>query len=146
MTEGIPEKADFEKALSDWFREDEQEESPFVDIRADELHARIGDYPGPFHRMATCCEVMYENYHPATDKIMQFPPKGKGASMEIRYALPRTARQTRRHQLSPRQKHSPSSANTATAPAATSATCKLRITPARRRAAAKKRTACTPAR
>jgi 5-methylcytosine-specific restriction protein A len=90
MTEGIPEKADFEKALNDWFREAEQEESPFVDIRADELHSRIGDYPGPFHRMATCCEVMYEHYRPATDKIMQFPPKGKGASMEIRYALPRT--------------------------------------------------------
>jgi len=55
MTEGIPEKADFEKALDDWFREAELEESPFVDIRADELHSRIGDYPGPFHRMATCC-------------------------------------------------------------------------------------------
>jgi hypothetical protein len=89
MTEGIPEKANFEKALDAWFREAEQEENPFVDIRADELHARIGDYPGPFHRMATCCEVMYEHYHPSTDKILQFPPKGKGASMEIRYALPR---------------------------------------------------------
>ncbi len=89
MTEGIPEKADFEKALDVWFREAEHEENPFVDIRADELHARIGDYPGPFHRMATCCEVMYEHYRPSTDKILQFPPKGKGASMEIRYALPR---------------------------------------------------------
>ncbi len=142
MTEGIPEKADFEKALSDWFREEEQEESPFVDIRADELHSRIGDYPGPFHRMATCCEVMYENYHPATDKIMQFPPKGKGASMEIRYALPRTPAKPGKIEppLSRRRKHLRSNANTATAPAATSATCKLRITHARRRAAAKKRT------
>ena len=101
MTEGIPEKADFEKALNAWFREAEQEENPFVDIRADELHARVGDYPGPFHRMATCCEVMYENYHPAVDKIMQFPPKGKGASMEIRYALPRTPTKPRQDKASP---------------------------------------------
>jgi len=90
MTDGIPEKADFDKAINDWFRQEEKEENPFVDIRADELHSRIGDYPGPFHRMATCCEVMYEHYQPSTDKILQFPPKGKGASMEIRYALPRT--------------------------------------------------------
>ena len=90
MVDSIPEKADFEKALNDWFLEAEKEESPFVDIRADDLHARVGDYPGPFHRMATCCEVMYENYRPQIDKILQFPPKGKGASMEIRYALPRS--------------------------------------------------------
>ena len=90
MVDSIPEKADFEKALKEWFLEAEKEENPFVDIRADDLHARIGDYPGPFHRMATCCEVMYENYRPQVDKILQFPPKGKGASMEIRYALPRS--------------------------------------------------------
>ena len=90
MADSIPEKTDFEKALIDWFLEAEKEENPFVDIRADDLHARIGDYPGPLHRMATCCEVMYENYRPQTDKILQFPPKGKGASMEIRYALPRS--------------------------------------------------------
>jgi hypothetical protein len=91
MTDGIPEKTDFEKALEAWFLEAEKDENPFVDIRADELHSRVGDYPGPFHRMATCCEVMYEHYQPATDRILQFPPKGKGASMEIRYALPRTS-------------------------------------------------------
>jgi len=89
MAGDIPEKSDFDKAINDWFTEAYKEENPFVDIRADDLHARVGDYPGPFHRMATCCEVMYEHYVPATDRILQFPPKGKGASMEIRYALPR---------------------------------------------------------
>jgi 5-methylcytosine-specific restriction protein A len=90
MADKLPEKADFEKALNEWFLEAEKAENQFVDIRADDLHARIGDYPGPFHRMATCCEVMYEHYKPEVDRILQFPPKGKGASMEIRYALPRT--------------------------------------------------------
>ena len=88
MVDNPPEKADFEKALNAWFLEVEKEENQFVDIRADDLHARVGDYPGPFHRMATCCEVMYEHYKPEVDRILQFPPKGKGASMEIRYAQP----------------------------------------------------------
>ena len=90
MVDNVPEKADFEKALNTWFLEAEKDENPFIDIRADDLHARVGEYPGPFHRMATCCEVMYEHYRPAVDRILQFPPKGKGASMEIRYHLPRT--------------------------------------------------------
>ena len=90
MVDNVPEKADFEKALNAWFLEAEKQENPFIDIRADDLHARVGDYPGPFHRMATCCEVMYEHYKPSVDRILQFPPKGKGASMEIRYHLPRT--------------------------------------------------------
>ena len=90
MVDNVPEKADFEKALNTWFLEAEKEENPFIDIRADDLHARVGEYPGPFHRMATCCEVMYEHYRPSVDRILQFPPKGKGASMEIRYHLPRT--------------------------------------------------------
>jgi hypothetical protein len=102
MTTGIPEKTDFETALNDWFLEADKEENPFVDIRADELHARVGDYPGPFHRMATCCEVMYEHYQPSVDKILQFPPKGKGASMEIRYTLPRPPQNTKT--TSPRPK------------------------------------------
>ena len=89
MADNIPEIADFEKALNDWFCDAEKEGLPFINIRADDLHARVGDYPGPFHRMATCCEVMYEHYIPAVDKIKQFPPKGKGASMEIKYHLPR---------------------------------------------------------
>ena len=89
MAENIPEKADFQKALGAWLNEAQEAGNPFVDIRADELHSRVGDYPGPFHRMATCCEVMYEIYVPSEDKILQFPPKGKGASMEIRYSLPR---------------------------------------------------------
>jgi hypothetical protein len=39
--------------------------------------------------MATCCQVMYENYKPEMDRILQFPPKGQVGGMEIRYALPR---------------------------------------------------------
>jgi hypothetical protein len=84
-----PEKADFEKALQAWFKAEEKEENPWADVRAEELHERVGDYPEKLRRMATCCQVMYENYKPETDKILQFPPKGKVDGMEIRYILPR---------------------------------------------------------
>jgi hypothetical protein len=86
-----PEKADFEKALKAWFDAEEKQENPNVDIRAEELHQRVGDYPEECRRMATCCQVMYENYKSASDKILHFPPKGQVGGMEIRYALPRPA-------------------------------------------------------
>jgi hypothetical protein len=145
MTEGIPEKADFEKALDDWFREAELEESPFVDIRADELHSRIGDYPGPFHRMATCCEVMYEHYQPSVDKIMQFPPKARAPAWKsdtLYRALPPNPGKIK-PRLSRRRKRSLLSANIATALDGMSATFTPRNNPVPRPAAAKKRTACT---
>jgi hypothetical protein len=84
-----PEKADFEKALKDWFKAEEKEENPFVDVRAGELHNRVGEYPEELRRMPTCCQVMYESYKSETDRIIQFPPKGHVEDMEIRYALPR---------------------------------------------------------
>jgi len=46
MTEGIPEKADFEKALNDWFREAEQEENPFVDIAPMSCTPVLATIPG----------------------------------------------------------------------------------------------------
>ena len=30
-----------------------------VDINSGELHRKVGDYPGPNHRMPLCCNVMY---------------------------------------------------------------------------------------
>ena len=60
----------------------------FIDINAGELHLRVGGYPGPNHRMPVCCRVMKEEMHPG-DIILQEPPKGAGASLTVRYMLPR---------------------------------------------------------
>lgn len=59
-----------------------------TDVRAATLHNIVGGYPGIGHSMPTCCAVMYDEYRPG-DEILAQPPKGKGASVLIRYQLPR---------------------------------------------------------
>ncbi len=61
-----------------------------ADINAGELRSRVGDCPGPNHRMPTCCGVMRGAFAPdAGDMILEEPPSGQGASLRIRYVLPR---------------------------------------------------------
>ena len=64
----------------------------FVDVNAGELHRLVGDYPGSDHRMPTCCRVMREEMQP-DDTILHEPQKGSGASLTIRYLLPRQSSQ-----------------------------------------------------
>jgi hypothetical protein len=61
---------------------------PHIEVNSGQLHRDVGDYPGPDHRMPICCSVM-ESEMRAGDVIVAAPPKGKGASLTIRYALPR---------------------------------------------------------
>jgi 5-methylcytosine-specific restriction protein A len=66
--------------------------APHVEINAGELHRTLGGYPGPSHRMPTCCAAMYAETTDG-DVIVTEPAEGKGASLTIRYRLPRrTAR------------------------------------------------------
>jgi len=61
-----------------------------AEINAGELHRRVGDYPGRNHRMPVCCEVMQGAFAPdAGDVVLEGPPSGQGASLTIRYVLPR---------------------------------------------------------
>jgi hypothetical protein len=61
-----------------------------VDINAGELHRAVGGYPGgDTHRMPMCCIAMYDARKVGEDEIISRPPKGKGASLTIRYRLPR---------------------------------------------------------
>ena len=61
---------------------------PYVDINSGELHRQLGGYPGLDHSMPSCCNVMHEERR-AGDQILSSPPKGRGASLTIRYQLPR---------------------------------------------------------
>lgn len=56
----------------------------FTDLNAGIIHREIGGYPGKNHRMPECCEVMYSMMK-GTDIVLSAPPKGKGASLTIRY-------------------------------------------------------------
>lgn len=59
-----------------------------LDVNAGELHRELGDYPGPDHRMPSCCAAMRAAMR-AGDTVLAEPPGGKGASLTVRYRLPR---------------------------------------------------------
>lgn len=60
-----------------------------VDVNAGNLHRRVGGYPGGDHRMPACCEAMYSAMG-SEDAVVEKPKAGKGASVTVRYVLPRS--------------------------------------------------------
>jgi hypothetical protein len=88
----MPTAEDFKLELYRMILEAMKTEKEFVEINAGELHRRVGDYPGTNHRMAVCCKVMRSNFAPDVgDMIVKQSPSGQGASLTIRYLLPRPA-------------------------------------------------------
>jgi 5-methylcytosine-specific restriction protein A len=85
-----PTAEQFREELYAMMREGLRNNVGYVDINAGELHCRIGDYPGPNHRMPNCCQVMRAAMTPdAGDRILEQPDSGEGATVTIRYVLPR---------------------------------------------------------
>jgi hypothetical protein len=65
----------------------------YVEISAGELHKRVGGYPGRNHRMPNCCQVMKAQLAlDYGDTVLDEPESGQGASLTIRYRLPRRER------------------------------------------------------
>jgi len=83
-----PTAQDFQNELNKIFQEAQQQGKSYVDIKSGELHRQVGGYPGHNHRMPVCCRVMRRNMKPQ-DQILQEPPSGQGATLVIRYKLPR---------------------------------------------------------
>ena len=77
-------KAELQKRL----KAAEAQGAASVDINSGEIHRTVGGYPSTRHHMPVCCSVMYAEMR-ASDRTISQPPKGKGASLTIRYALPR---------------------------------------------------------
>ncbi len=84
----IPDKAAFEAALLEMLQDAESKGLSSLEVRAGDLHERVGRYPGRNHRMPICCAVM-RNQMRNRDAIVSEPPKGRGASLTVRYWLPR---------------------------------------------------------
>jgi len=59
-----------------------------VDVVAGDLNRELGSYPGPSHRISDCCQVI-RCLNTASDQVVAAPPKGTGASLVVRFALPR---------------------------------------------------------
>ena len=55
-----------------------------VVIRAGDLHARVGECPGPHQRMSLCCEVMRSVF----GDILLDDTEGE-AALAIQYVIPR---------------------------------------------------------
>ena len=67
-----------------------------VEVNAGHLHRVLGGYTGPQnHRLPICCAVMRAEMNEVVgDRIMHEPSGGMGASLTIRYVLPRPASRT----------------------------------------------------
>jgi 5-methylcytosine-specific restriction protein A len=61
----------------------------FVDICSGDVHGIVGSYPDSnAHRMPVCCSSM-RRLMQAGDAVLTTPESGNGASLVIRYQLPR---------------------------------------------------------
>ena len=88
MKNKTPNAQDFRKKIESIFQEAVRNGQLFVDINSGKLHRQIGGYPKHSHRMRNCCSVMRQ-YYKLGDEILNEPRRGQGASLTIRYFLPR---------------------------------------------------------
>jgi len=81
----------FRDVLRTKLRQAELAGHPYLEVLSADLHRELGGYPAPAggkHEMPTCCNVMRELMK-AGDEVLASPPKGRGATLKIRYKLPR---------------------------------------------------------
>jgi len=79
---------EFAAALDHWLATANVLGFAAVEVTAGALHRRVGDYPGVSHRMPCCCNAMRRALF-AGDVLVSEPECGAGASLTIRYVLPR---------------------------------------------------------
>jgi 5-methylcytosine-specific restriction protein A len=87
--EAMPTLQEFTDELKTQLRQAELKSSTYLEINSGDLHRKLGGYPAQGgHQMPSCCDAMYAEQR-AGDEILSRPPKGRGASLTIRYKLPR---------------------------------------------------------
>lgn len=80
---------DFRAGLVAILARGQRQGRPHVEVNAGEFHRVMGGYPARGdHRMPVVCQLMREQQRPG-DEIVFEPPGGAGASLTIRYNLPR---------------------------------------------------------
>lgn len=79
---------DFRQAIQRSLDEAQRQGREFLVVTAGDLHRQLGGYPGPDHRMPACCGALRSLMRDG-DKWIDGPEKGNGASLTIRYHLPR---------------------------------------------------------
>ena len=84
----LPTAQDFQDELNNIFLSAQQQGRNYVNVKSGDLHRKLGGYPSQNHRMPVCCDVMKRNMN-QEDTILQQPPSGKGATLLIRFKIPR---------------------------------------------------------
>ena len=84
----IPTAQDFWEKINHILQAAERNGQPYIDINSGDLHRQVGGYPKHSHRMRNCCSVMRQ-FMKSGDEVLDGPPSGQGASLTIRYYLPR---------------------------------------------------------
>ncbi len=85
----MPTAEEFREQLLEVFRVGQERRLASVVVTARDLHRKIGGYPNRSnHRMPVCCEVM-RSAMLRGDLIVSQPRKVKGATLTIRYVIPR---------------------------------------------------------
>lgn len=84
----MPTADQFRDRLNAKLREAERRGLTDLEVNSGALHRELGGYPGSNHQMPSCCDVMERERRPLDD-IVSRPPSGRGASLTVRYRLPR---------------------------------------------------------
>ena len=84
----VPRAEDFEQKIRQRWTDATEHGLAYVDVKSGDVHKAVGGYPGHNHRMPMCCEVM-RRLMTGADRIITQPERGQGASVVIRYQLPR---------------------------------------------------------
>lgn len=84
----MPSIEDFQAELNSIFSLAIENRLTAVVVEAGKLHRRVGGYPGFDHRISTCCRVMRKNLMRG-DEVLSEPPSGAGATLTIKYLIPR---------------------------------------------------------
>lgn len=79
---------EFQRTLDKLFANELSSGASTVTVKSGDLHKMVGGYPGPDHRMPVCCSVMRDSVR-AGDMVVSEPPSGQGATLTIRYNIPR---------------------------------------------------------
>jgi len=92
----MPTAEDFRQALQGYLAEAAADGRGSVEVNAGHLHRVLGGYSSPqHHRLPICCAVMRAEMETQLgDEITREPSGGMGASLTIRYVLPRPGSRT----------------------------------------------------
>ena len=79
----MPTAEEFRSELRAQLRAAERAGKPSIDINAGELHRKVGDYPGPAHRMPNCCNVMRKEMRGGDSIVSERASDGASSQPDI---------------------------------------------------------------